>query len=213
MRNPDTPGRSSPALALPARRPPVLALVAISALSPFAINAVMPSIPAIEIAFNADYGRVQLILSFFLASIAISQIMIGPISDRFGRRPVLLIGFSIFIAASFVSPYAPTIEALIAIRVVQGAAAASASCSLAPSCATCMTASRRQVCSVTSRWAWRWRRWSRRRSAVFFRSFPAGRRVLADGLFGAGLPGDHLAAYSGNELHADPGPELADSVL
>ena len=72
------------------RRPPVLALVAVSALSPFAINSVVPSMPAIEHAFNTDYGRVQLILSLFLAAVAISQIIIGPLSDRFGRRPVLL---------------------------------------------------------------------------------------------------------------------------
>jgi MFS transporter, DHA1 family, multidrug resistance protein len=103
------------------RRPPVLALVAVSALSPFAINSVVPSMPAIERAFDADYGRVQLILSLFLAAIAISQIFIGPLSDRFGRRPVLLIGFAIFVGASIASPFAPSIEWLIAIRVLQGA--------------------------------------------------------------------------------------------
>lgn len=111
-------GPDSPA---PVRRPPVLALVAVSALSPFAINSVVPSMPAIEHAFRTDYGRVQLILSMFLAAIAISQIVIGPLSDRFGRRPVLLVGFVLFIAACIASPFAPSIEALIAIRVVQGA--------------------------------------------------------------------------------------------
>ena len=105
----------------PMRRPPVLALVAVSALSPFAINSVVPSMPAIERAFGADYSRVQLILSMFLAAVAIAQIFIGPLSDRFGRRPVLLVGFVLFIAASIASPFAPSIEALIAIRVLQGA--------------------------------------------------------------------------------------------
>jgi MFS transporter, DHA1 family, multidrug resistance protein len=103
------------------RRPPVLALIAISALSPFAINSVVPSMPAIEDAFRADYGRVQLVLSMFLASVAISQIFIGPLSDRFGRRPVLLIGFSLFVIASAACPFAPSVEALIALRIVQGA--------------------------------------------------------------------------------------------
>jgi DHA1 family bicyclomycin/chloramphenicol resistance-like MFS transporter len=78
--------------------------------------------PAIEDAFGASYGRVQLVLSLFLASIAVSQILIGPISDRFGRRPVLLVGFSVFVLASVAAPFAPTIDALIAIRVIQGAA-------------------------------------------------------------------------------------------
>ena len=104
-----------------ARRPPVLALIAVSALSPFAINSVVPSMPAIEHAFDTNYGRVQLILSMFLAAMALSQIVIGPLSDRFGRRPVLLAGFAAFVAACVASPFAPSIEALIAIRVVQGA--------------------------------------------------------------------------------------------
>jgi DHA1 family bicyclomycin/chloramphenicol resistance-like MFS transporter len=111
----------APPLQGPPRRPPVVALVAVSALSPFAINSVVPSMPAIEHAFDAGYGRVQLILSLFLAAVAISQIAIGPLSDRFGRRPVLLGGFAVFIAASAVSPFAPTIDALIGIRIVQGA--------------------------------------------------------------------------------------------
>jgi MFS transporter, DHA1 family, multidrug resistance protein len=113
--------RSQGDMSRPIRRPSVLALVAVSAVSPFAINSVVPSMPAIELAFRADYGRVQLILSLFLASVAVAQIFIGPLSDRFGRRPVLLIGFAIFVAACIASPFAPSIEALIAIRVVQGA--------------------------------------------------------------------------------------------
>ena len=105
-----------------ARRPPVLALIANSALSPFAINAVVPSLPAIETVFGASYSRVQLIVALFLASIAVSQILIGPLSDRFGRRPVLLVGFSIFILASLAAPFAPSVDALIVIRIVQGGA-------------------------------------------------------------------------------------------
>ncbi len=114
------PGFADPA-SPPVRRPPVLALIAISALSPFAINAVVPSIPAIETAFGASYSRVQLIVALFLASVALSQILIGPLSDRFGRRPVLLCGFALFIVASVAAPFASSVDMLIAIRVVQGA--------------------------------------------------------------------------------------------
>lgn len=103
------------------RRPPVFALIAISSLSPFGINAVVPSMPAIGITFGAPYGRVQLTLSLYLAAIAISQIFIGPLSDRFGRRPILLAGFSMFVVVSLLAPFAPTIDALITARVVQGA--------------------------------------------------------------------------------------------
>ncbi|HWT29944.1 MAG TPA: multidrug effflux MFS transporter, partial [Propylenella sp.] len=90
-------------------------------LSPFAINSVVPSMPAIETAFQAAYGRVQLILSLFLASVALSQIFIGPLSDRFGRRPVLHLGFALFVLASLAAPFAPNIDSLIGMRILQGA--------------------------------------------------------------------------------------------
>ena len=123
MRPVEIPGRrpDPPGAAGAARKPPVVALVAISAISPFAINAVLPSLPAIGAALGASYSRVQLVLSLFLAAVAVSQIFIGPISDRFGRRPVLLAGFAIFVAASAASAVAPSIEALLALRVIQGA--------------------------------------------------------------------------------------------
>jgi MFS transporter, DHA1 family, multidrug resistance protein len=139
---------ASPGSPAPVRRPPVLALVAVSAMSPFAINSVVPSMPAIEHAFSTDYGSVQLILSLFLAAVAVSQIIIGPLSDRFGRRPVLLVGFAIFVAACAASPFAHSIEALIAMRVVQGAAAALASCLGVRSCATSSSGGRQRACSA-----------------------------------------------------------------
>lgn len=101
--------------------PPIAALIAISCLSPFAINALVPSMPALERHFNAPYGRVQLVLSLFLAAIAAAQIGIGPLSDRFGRRPVLIAGLAVFTLASIAATAAPTIDVLIALRVVQGA--------------------------------------------------------------------------------------------
>jgi DHA1 family bicyclomycin/chloramphenicol resistance-like MFS transporter len=118
---PDPTAAIPAAPAAPPRRPPIVALVAVSALSPFAINSVVPSMPAIEHAFATSYGRVQLILSLFLAAIAVSQIFIGPLSDRFGRRPVLLAGLGVFVLATLACPFAPTIEALIGMRIVQGA--------------------------------------------------------------------------------------------
>ncbi|WP_445466266.1 multidrug effflux MFS transporter [Faunimonas sp. B44] len=112
-------GRSEPAGGI--RRPPILALVAISALSPFAINVIVPSMPALERHFSADYGTVQLVLSLFLVAVAAGQIFVGPLSDRFGRRPVLLLGFLIFTLASLAAVFAQSIAALIALRIVQGA--------------------------------------------------------------------------------------------
>ncbi len=105
----------------PSRQPTLLALIAVSMLSPFATTVIVPAIPAIQTNYDADYGSVQLVLSFFLASIAIAQIIIGPLSDRFGRRPVLLAGLGIFVASSICAALAPTIESLITFRVLQGA--------------------------------------------------------------------------------------------
>lgn len=106
----------------PTRRAPTLfTLIAVSGVSPLAINIIVPSMPAIRDAFTTSYGLVQLTLSLFLASIAVSQIFLGPLSDRFGRRPVLLSGLAIFVLASFAAPFAPSIGALIAIRILQAA--------------------------------------------------------------------------------------------
>jgi DHA1 family bicyclomycin/chloramphenicol resistance-like MFS transporter len=105
----------------PPRQPSLLALIAVSMLSPFATTVIVPAMPAIQANYRSDYGTVQLTLSFFLASIALAQIIIGPLSDRFGRRPVLIAGLGIFVVSSVFAALAPTIESLIAFRVLQGA--------------------------------------------------------------------------------------------
>ena len=117
-------GEEAAAPALPVSgppRPPILALVAISALSPFAVNVIVPAMPELQRAFSTSYSHVQLTLSLFLASVAISQIVIGPLSDRFGRRPVLLIGLSCFALACVAAAFATSTDTLIALRVIQGA--------------------------------------------------------------------------------------------
>jgi MFS transporter, DHA1 family, multidrug resistance protein len=101
------------------RRPSLGALIAVSMLSPFAINVVVPSLPAMERHFAADYGTVQLVLSLYLAAVAAAQILIGPLSDRFGRRPVLIAGLGLFTVASLACVGAPTIETLVGLRVLQ----------------------------------------------------------------------------------------------
>jgi DHA1 family bicyclomycin/chloramphenicol resistance-like MFS transporter len=103
------------------RRPSLAALIAVSMLSPFAINVVVPSLPAIERHFAADYGTVQLVLSLYLAAVAAAQIVLGPLSDRFGRRPVLIGGLALFLVASLGCVVAPNVESLIVLRVLQAA--------------------------------------------------------------------------------------------
>ncbi|HSK38791.1 MAG TPA: multidrug effflux MFS transporter, partial [Arenibaculum sp.] len=76
----------------------------------------LPSLPTLVTVFGTDIGTVQLTLSVFLVGFAVSQLVYGPLSDRFGRRPVLLGGITVFLLASIACMMAGTIEELIAAR-------------------------------------------------------------------------------------------------
>jgi len=92
------------------------AIVAIGALS---IDMFLPSLPAIAGAFEARPATVQLTVTLFLAASAISQLVYGPLSDRFGRRRTLLAGMSLYAAGGLLCWTAPTIATLVLARVVQ----------------------------------------------------------------------------------------------
>jgi DHA1 family bicyclomycin/chloramphenicol resistance-like MFS transporter len=79
----------------------------------------VPSMPKLHILFHTDYAMVQLTLSLFLIGIAVGQLIYGPLSDRFGRRPVLLAGLVLYVAASLACALAPNIGFLIGGRVAQ----------------------------------------------------------------------------------------------
>ncbi|MFC3340420.1 multidrug effflux MFS transporter [Paracandidimonas soli] len=97
----------------------LLMLVAVAAVSPLGINLYLPSMPGMTAALGVDYAAIQFTLSLYLASVALGQLVIGPISDRYGRRPVLLGGLAIFVAGSVVCTLAPSISVLNAGRVLQ----------------------------------------------------------------------------------------------
>jgi DHA1 family bicyclomycin/chloramphenicol resistance-like MFS transporter len=94
-------------------------LIAASAVSPLGINMYLPSMPAMARALSVDFVTIQLTLSLYLAAMAVGQLVFGPLSDRLGRRPVLLVGLVVFAAGSFICFSAQGIELLIAGRVVQ----------------------------------------------------------------------------------------------
>jgi MFS transporter, DHA1 family, multidrug resistance protein len=111
------------AVALPSRRWSTAALMAllaaITALAPFSLQVFLPALPAIQASFAVAPGVVQLALSLSILANAIANLAYGPLSDRFGRRPVLLVGLAAFIAGSVGCALAPSIELLIGARVVQ----------------------------------------------------------------------------------------------
>jgi DHA1 family bicyclomycin/chloramphenicol resistance-like MFS transporter len=96
-----------------------LTLIALSAVSPLAINIVVPALPGLQRVFQADYAAVQLVLSLYLLTFALAQLIVGPLSDRYGRRPVVLVGLVVFALGSAMCFLAPSIEVLIVGRVVQ----------------------------------------------------------------------------------------------
>ena len=104
-------------------RPNTLAMTAVlallTALGPLSTDMYLPSLPAIAAVFKTDTASTQLTLSFFLVGFAVGQIFYGPMSDRFGRKPVLLGGFALFLAATFLCSFAPSIEALTGLRFLQ----------------------------------------------------------------------------------------------
>ena len=100
----------------------IASLVAFQAIS---TDLYLPSLPAITADFGVRPGETQLTLSVFLVGFAVSQLVYGPLSDRFGRRPVMIGGVLVYIAASLACMWAGSIETLIAARFLQAVGACS----------------------------------------------------------------------------------------
>jgi DHA1 family bicyclomycin/chloramphenicol resistance-like MFS transporter len=102
------------------RTPPhILTLVALVGVSTLSMNVFLPSLPAMAEFFAADYGLIQLSVGLYLAVNAVLQLIVGPLSDRYGRRPVILGGLVLFMAATVGCIFAPTVEIFLAFRMAQ----------------------------------------------------------------------------------------------
>jgi MFS transporter, DHA1 family, multidrug resistance protein len=99
----------------------VVVIASIMALNPLAMDMMLPALPNIASAFHiVDANRPQMVLSTFLLGFGIGQFVIGPLSDRFGRRPVLLVGMTVYFLASGLAIAAPSFETLLLARALQG---------------------------------------------------------------------------------------------
>jgi DHA1 family bicyclomycin/chloramphenicol resistance-like MFS transporter len=102
--------------------PEFVAIVAsIMALNPFATDMMLPAMPDIRSTFSiANPNHVQEVISVYLAGFGAGQFIMGPLSDRFGRRPILIAGMLLYSAAGLLTVLAPSFELMLLARVLQG---------------------------------------------------------------------------------------------
>ena len=109
---------------LDASTPPHIAtLILLAGLSALNMSIFLPSLAQMAEDFGTDYATIQLSVSAYLAATAILQIIIGPLSDRFGRRAVTLVALAAFCAATIGALFATTITAFLAFRIAQAVVA------------------------------------------------------------------------------------------
>ena len=95
-------------------------LIALSALAPLSIDMFLPSIPDITAEFSADSATIRLAVTMFLLMAAASGLLFGPISDRFGRRPALIVGMSLYVLGGVLAWVSASAEMLVGARLIQG---------------------------------------------------------------------------------------------
>ncbi|MFE4634179.1 Bcr/CflA family multidrug efflux MFS transporter [Streptomyces sp. NPDC056773] len=98
----------------------------LTALPPLSMDMYLPALPTVTTALNSPAATIQLTLTACLAGMALGQLVIGPMSDKWGRRRPLLIGMVVYVLATAICAFAPTVELLIAFRLLQGLAGAAA---------------------------------------------------------------------------------------
>ena len=98
------------------------ALVAVAAMS---IDIILPALPALDAAFGiANQNDRQLVILVFTITFAVSQLFYGPLSDRFGRKPLIVFGLSLYLVGSVAALFVTNFNGLLAMRVVQGVGSA-----------------------------------------------------------------------------------------
>lgn len=115
---------SDPVDEAPVRLTLILLLAAVTAIGPFAMHALAPALPFVAADFQVPAALAQLMLSLSLVAMAVFNLIWGPLSDRYGRRPMLLTGLALGAAGSVVAAVAPDIWTAVLGRLMQAAGAA-----------------------------------------------------------------------------------------
>ena len=102
----------------------VLLLGVLSAFGPFVVDLYLPSLPQLASFFETSASMTQLTLTTAMIGLAVGQLLLGPLSDKFGRKIPLIISLVIYIISTVLIVYAPNIEAMIVLRVIQGLSSA-----------------------------------------------------------------------------------------
>ena len=100
----------------------VLILAMLLGIQPVTTDLYLPALPALTVSFSAPMSQAQFTLSSLLLAFGVSQLVWGPLSDRFGRRPILLMGLTAYLVAAIGCTLAPSMTQLIVWRTLQGAA-------------------------------------------------------------------------------------------
>jgi DHA1 family bicyclomycin/chloramphenicol resistance-like MFS transporter len=104
----------------PDSRALLLLLASLASLGPLSVDMYLPAMPAMRVALDTSVASIQLTLSAYLSGFAVFHLLCGPLADRFGRKPILLGGSAIFVAACIGCSLSRTVEQLIACRLLQG---------------------------------------------------------------------------------------------
>ena len=102
----------------------VLLLGVLSAFGPFVVDLYLPSLPQLASFFETSASMTQLTLTTAMIGLAVGQLLLGPLSDKFGRKIPLIISLVIYIISTILIVYAPNIESMIVLRVIQGLSSA-----------------------------------------------------------------------------------------
>src|SRR5260221_9462281 len=113
------PGAATDNSGLATSKMMLLMLVAMTGVAPISLYMLVPALPELARTFGRDISIAQMTVSLYMVGLAFSQLIMGPLSDRFGRRPVLLAGLCMMVLAGVGSIFADTLPQLIAARFFQ----------------------------------------------------------------------------------------------